>query len=229
MPLAIERSRRRKQTCRPLLSAPLLLLASCLVDSDKKCDENQEVRTGLLSGCVCAPDSVLNAEKNGCTECGEHEVVKEGACACEVGYARLSAGGPCTASMLGATCDAQTPCAPDFPYCAPGGYCTTSACTSSASCPGGYTCDTSGSPSYCIRPPTGLGNACSSPADCAGFEADYCGQSSCVVSGCASTVDCRDTYACCDYRALGAKDVCVPATALMNGKCPIIMTDPVVR
>ena len=55
------------------------------------------------------------------------------------------------------------------------GYCTKSDCTAgSDDCPGSYACNDRTDPSFCERPPTGLGTACSSNEDCQDFEASYC-------------------------------------------------------
>lgn len=73
-----------------------LAAASCIVD-DPPCGKLQHrVQSGYLAGCVCDDDTVPNADGIGCHACGEHEQVKAGACACEDGYARASAGAECT-------------------------------------------------------------------------------------------------------------------------------------
>jgi hypothetical protein len=211
------------------LLAPLSLFG-CIVDPDHACDENQTKLVADFGGCVCAPGSVVNPGKDGCTPCGENEEVKNGACACKTGFARPSATEACSASQQGANCSASTPCNGDFPYCAAAGYCTKSGCATNADCSlGGYACESTASPTYCSRPPVGQGKACSTPADCAGTEATYCGMGACLVTGCASTTKCHGDYACCDFTSLGAADFCLPASALSGGKCPVTNADPVTR
>lgn len=211
-----------------LALATLALVGGCLVDTDERCDENQTVLEGDFGGCVCAPGSVLNAAKNGCTKCGAHEVVKENACTCETGFARLTPGGECSASQLEAACSATAPCGGEYPYCAAPGYCTKGTCAASSECPAGFACELKASPVYCSRPPTGLNSVCDATTPCTG-EANYCAMGACAVSGCATTKTCHGDSACCDYTSFGLADICIPGAKLMAGKCPGTGTDPVVR
>lgn len=212
-----------------LLPAALALWAGCIVDSDNPCRENEIKLEGDIAGCLCAPGAVPNADGSGCVLCGANEVVKSGKCECDVGFARAG-DGSCLRSELGAACGATMACGSEFPFCAPGGYCTKQGCTSSSECVGsGYWCDTSTSPSVCTRPPTGLGKSCMTSADCAGQEANTCAQMTCAVGGCATTVKCFADTVCCDFTAFGIGDICIPPTSLAAGKCPGTMADPVVR
>jgi hypothetical protein len=211
------------------LAAPLVL-AACIIDSDNPCGPNQHESEGGFAGCVCDPGAIVDADKTGCTLCGANEEVKQGACECKGGFARPAAGQACVASQQGAACTANSGCGGDFPYCAPQGYCTKSPCSSNADCTlGGYACETTASPAYCSRPPTGQGKTCASAADCAGLEANACMGGACLVSGCKTTTRCHGSWACCDFSAFGMADVCVPDTQLSGGKCPGTMADPVTR
>ncbi|HEY6878078.1 MAG TPA: hypothetical protein VI299_08655 [Polyangiales bacterium] len=205
-----------------------LALSGCIVD--KPCDANEIDRSGRYGGCECAPGSVLNADKTECLPCGANEEVQQGACVCKTGFAKPSADAACVASQQGAACSGPSGCSGEFPYCAPGGYCTKSPCAGDNDCTvGGYACETSASPAYCSRPPTGQGKSCMTSADCAGTEATACLQGACLVAGCAKTTRCHGSWACCDYTSFGAADVCLPPSALSAGKCPGTMADPVTR
>jgi hypothetical protein len=207
-----------------------LLLPGCFVDQDQPCGENEIEHTGeeglnFIKGCTCAPNTVRNPNGIGCSACGENSSIVGGTCTCNSGYARVTTDGPCVKSELGAACSASTPCGPEFPVCAAGGYCTTSGCATSEDCKGGYACDTSLSPPTCIRPPTGQGLACQSAASCAGFEASYCANSTCAVTNCKSgATKCFPGTACCDYSGFGLADICAPLT---DGKCAGTMAPPV--
>lgn len=197
--------------------------AGCVYDANDRCSANE-----VLDGkkCVCVAGAAMT--DHGCVLCGEHEVPTAGECVCADGYMRSGANATCVPvpTALGAACDTTaTPCSdPTYDFCQPiattQGYCTTSGCASSADCVGGYACDTTASPAYCKRPPTGLGQACQSAADCASYEATYCEAvqtHECMVEGCTlSPDDCFEGYECCDLTALGlAKTLCVPV-----GGCP---------
>ncbi len=134
---------------------------------------------------------------------------------------------PCTLrpAALGAACNTTTtPCTdPVYSYCASAagadGYCTKSGCASSAECEG-YACKTTEAPAYCQRPPLGTGQACTSPADCAGTEATYCDwymTHACLVEGCTvSPNNCYEGTDCCDLTQFGVpKPICVA-----KGACP---------
>jgi hypothetical protein len=174
------------------------------------------------SGCVCKSGHGRSTPAEACAPCGANEVTDlTGACICDAGFARTSPQEACAAitSGPGASCNASTPCSdPSFSYCraAEGteGYCTSQACTTSANCSTGYTCDLAASPSFCARPPTGLGNPCTSDADCAGNDATYCDlfvTKGCLVQGCSLSPDnCPEGYECCDLSAyMIPKPLCV--------------------
>jgi hypothetical protein len=211
----------------------LAALTGCLVDTNNPCDANETVLKADFGGCVCSVGSVPNETKDGCVPCGANEVVASGACACSAGFARLTAGGVCTLSQLGASCSDASGCAGDYPYCSPGAsdrYCTRS-CTASTDCPAGYACESALAPAYCSRPPRGQGDVCDvaqNSADCTS-EADYCAQGHCLVSGCASTTTCHGDWVCCDFRSVGAKDICIAPSGLVDGHCPATGAAPVTR
>ncbi|HEX2679105.1 MAG TPA: hypothetical protein VHM19_20790, partial [Polyangiales bacterium] len=98
-------------------------------------------------------------------------------------------------------------------------------CKSSADCDTtvDYACNDRVSPSFCERPPRGLGTSCASDADCAGFTASYCEALSshvCLVNECKADPDrCHGDWACCDIALLGGS-ICVPPSEVMNGMCP---------
>ncbi|MET0341221.1 MAG: hypothetical protein ABW252_09470 [Polyangiales bacterium] len=218
-----------------LWATSALLLASCIVDDENKCGANQvESDVKHVSGCICAPNAIPNADGIGCTACGANASVQNGACTCNTGFAQVTAGGACVASQLAAPCSATAPCAGEYPFCTPTGYCSTSGCTSSAQCPGGYTCDTSGATSFCRKPATGQGAACTAAGnECAANDAKFCAlqgpAGTCAVSGCKTTKGrCDVGFACCDFGAFGLTDFCLSEAALSGGKCPGTMADPVV-
>ena len=85
-------------------------------------------------------------------------------------------------------------------------------CEVDADCGGGYLCDTRKSPSVCVRPPIGVGEACQDHADCADFEATYC--VTLMMGGCALECsvaeDCVPGDTCCDLSAVGLAKLCTP-------------------
>lgn len=200
----------------------LTLASGCLYESGDRCDSTQ--RFDAASGvCVCQENTVPG--EHGCESCPEHEVPQGPSCVCSDGYARPAEGGACALipDTLGAACDPSAPsCAPEYPTCHPlddtTGYCTAE-CTTSGECSGGFVCDTSSNPSYCQRPPTGVGHTCSSSADCAGFEATYCETLQahvCLVQGCTKSPNtCFSGNDCCDLTMVGLPTLCVP-----TGTCP---------
>ncbi|HSU41720.1 MAG TPA: hypothetical protein VLJ38_19210 [Polyangiaceae bacterium] len=125
---------------------------------------------------------------------------------------------------LGSPCSTSEPCAdPTFGVCAPGadgsGYCT-NACAAAEDCSGGYACNTSAAESFCERPPSGTGKACTSDADCTGTESTYCDlfvTHACLVQGCTvSPNNCFSGTECCDLSAFGVpQPICVA-----EGGCP---------
>ena len=201
----------------------VLLLGGCVYDSSARCDEGQVLFDDLR--CVCAEGSALGA--HGCVPCGEHEVAGESGCVCADGYSRASAEATCELSVTarGNACSAEMPCTdPVYNHCQAGaggaGYCTSSGCTSSADCGGGYACDTAVSPSICRRPPLGADQSCTSSADCEGTEATFCDAvitHSCRVEGCSlAPDDCFEGTECCDLSGFGVPlPICVA-----QGGCP---------
>jgi hypothetical protein len=120
---------------------------------------------------------------------------------------------------LGDDCDADHACT-DAVYdtCAEtstGSFTCTRACVTDDDCPAAYTCADWEPEPYC-RVFTGVGVACDGPADCAGFDADLCGEGTCAVDGCTVGIDeCPRGTECCDLSQYGVGTVCVPL-----GACP---------
>jgi hypothetical protein len=194
---------------------------ACVFDPSDRCGPN-EVIYGDNERCVCVEGAALTPA--GCVLCGEHEMPGGTGCVCAPGYTRAPGETACEAEplALGAACT-QTCDDPTFNHCElnsqGSGYCTSTGCTGD-DCSGGYACDTGVSPSVCRRPPTGAGQSCTSPADCAGTEATYCDSfmtHSCIVEGCSlSPNDCFTGSECCDLSQFGVpKPICVP-----TGGCP---------
>lgn len=213
-----------------------LLIASCVYDPDDRCDPGQRVERDL---CVCL-DGMIPAEV-GCEPCGEHETANGNVCECDDGFERSEPEGPCeevsdetepdcgpdagsceqVSTELGDNCDpaADEPeCAGDYAYCQASefdvGYCTATGCGGDDDCVGGYLCDDRESPSVCVRPPVGEGDACESDEDCEGKEASYCVtlmDAGCRVDGCtAPDVGCAPGTVCCDLESVGLAQLCVP-------------------
>jgi hypothetical protein len=127
----------------------------------------------------------------------------------------------------GAACNTATPCQnTTHNYCnstlGGSGYCTTTGCTSSKDCGGGYYCDLAVSPSICRQPPTGEGTPCKSPADCAKSEANFCElyvSKTCLLAGCSESLNnCDDTHICCDFAWMGLPSLCIDKV-LSGGVC----------
>jgi hypothetical protein len=205
-------------------AAGILLLCRCVYDPDDRCDPGQ-VFNG--SACVCPAGAVMQGGGL-CVACGANEAPSGNSCECATGFSRPSADAACAPNPanVGTACDTtSTPCTdPVYGYCqvvaGTSGYCTIAGCASSQECTAGYQCDTSGSPSYCRRPPSGLDAPCTSSTDCAGFDATFCDTYSsrqCYVQGCTMSPDnCFPGYACCDLSSLGfASTLCLP-----EGSCP---------
>jgi hypothetical protein len=213
----------------PRISAVSLLLAfvgvggasGCLYDAGNRCDSGQKYdpSSGL---CLCAGNTV--AGDHGCVACGDHEIAQNDACVCEAGYQKPSGATVCAIipTGLGNACTADKDCNVDPTYdtchaSGDSGYCTNAGCASDSDCTGGYACNTSGSASFCQRPPTGQGMACTSSDDCAGTEAPYCltiQAHLCFVECSLTGNDCFSGYECCDLAALSSglipQQLCVP-------------------
>jgi hypothetical protein len=193
------------------------LLLGCLYDADDRCSPGTVLVGETV--CVCTEGSVLTDE--GCVVCGENEVAGSGGCVCAAGFSRSSEGAPCqaAASALGLACDASSaPCTdPTYNVChvtsGTSGYCT-EGCASSGDCDGGFACDTTATPAYCRRPPTGAGQTCSADAECAGTEATMCEtfmSHQCVVVCDVAAPDCFPGMTCCDFTMFGAPaPFCLP-------------------
>jgi len=151
-------------------------------------------------------------------------------CECDSGY--LLVGNACEQtkkSSLGKSCKSDDDCKdPAFPYCAnadQAGYCTKPDCKTSAECDTtlDYGCNDRESPSFCERPPEGLGKSCSDDTDCEGGVATFCEALSshvCVVNECKSDPNkCHGDWVCCDIAVLGSS-LCVPPSELVDGACP---------
>jgi len=185
----------------------LLSVSSCLYDSSNRCDTGQKFDSdaGL---CVCDAEQNLVAGEMGCVACAENEVAANDACSCAPGFTRVAAGSPCTdvPPGLGADCTKDADCVEAlFPTChkaGDSGYCTSTGCSATSDCFGGYACDTSAETPFCLRPPIGSGMSCSSDDDCAGTEATYCETFKthvCYVRDCSLTQnDCFPGKECCD-------------------------------
>ena len=195
--------------------------SACVYDASDRCGPNQVMYEDLR--CVCDEQSALTA--TGCELCSGDEVPGATGCVCKPGYARPDAEGECVPvpTGLGAACDVAAPlCDAEFSHCEASavgsGYCTSTGCTSSDECAGGYACDATVTPSVCRRPPVGLGKSCASAADCAGTEATYCDTfktQSCQVEGCSlAPNNCFSGFECCDLSAfMVPQPLCVPQGA----------------
>lgn len=224
--MLFELAKRAKQC---LWGAPLAIgvLPACLVDLDARCGEHQHYDSAQ-GVCLCDADAELVG--NACVLCAEHEVGSPDGCVCVDGYVRPTATDGCQAlAGLGEDCSSDAECGEaEYAYCrleagASSGYCTARDCAGGAACPGDYSCNAREAVSFCQRPPSGLGQACSSSDDCAGNEASYCETvvaKSCVVNGCASDPDkCYGDWVCCDIGLL-SQSLCVPPSQLEAGNCP---------
>lgn len=207
-----------------------IALSNCIIDDDEKCGEGQvyveQDNSGLSSAmCVCAPGSTPTEDGKGCIRCGRNESVQMGKCACKPGFAKTSEDGDCEKAAVGTACTADADCSEPFAHCATDGaakYCTAKDCTAT-SCPTGYTCQPSASPSFCEKLPEGLGASCMSNDDCTGG-AKYCEtmqSKTCIIAGCASgDVKCPGSFGCCDLNSLlPGFSVCTPPASLPDGKC----------
>ncbi len=204
---------------RPRISAVGMLLAfaslggasSCLYHSSDRCDPGQTYNSeaGL---CVCDEKQNLIAGDHGCIACGDNASAKDDGCHCDEGYTGDGFTCKLTPAAQGITCKTNADCQDKvYDTChlsGDSGYCTNTGCTAvdDPACTGGYACDLSASPAYCVRPPDGAGNACKSNDDCMGTEATYCetfNAHSCFVQGCSLTDnDCFPGKDCCDLSTL---------------------------
>jgi hypothetical protein len=202
------------------------ILAGCIVDESPRCGDHQVVDSNGY--CKCAAGFVANATMGRCDPCGANEEARGGKCECVMGWSRPT-GGACMQIPTGSPCDTKSmPCTdPAYPVCHPltasgtAGYCTKTGCTMASDCNMGNACVTKVTPSYCRRPTTGQGKACTSAKDCMGTEATYCEAfmlKQCLVENCSvSDPDaCFPGSTCCDLTKLGLpKTLCIP-----TGTCP---------
>lgn len=218
-----------------VVASSFALPVACLYDADHRCGAGQTFVPGKngLEACICPDDAALNAQGNGCVECGPNEQGAGTACTCVAGFGRSMATGKCEAlsAELGRTCNSESnPCGDEtYSYCAMNasgadGYCTTSDCSKDEDCGEGYACELSVTPSYCSAPPTGQGEACGTSADCSEYQASYCEaftSKRCLVENCVSAdVTCHGAWVCCDYRDLLGVSICIPPESLDQGECP---------
>jgi hypothetical protein len=205
--------------------ALLALLSACYVDPDQRCGDHQEY-DGMR--CICADGYGLVGTE--CLKCGKHEEGSLSGCACSEGYLRLTAEGPCEeAGGLGTECAKDADCLDArYPHCRAaddGGYCTKLDCETSDDCDTSvdYACNTREDPSFCERPPAGLGTMCTDTADCDGFAADFCESivsKVCLPGGCKENAEqCHGDWVCCDITVLG-NSICIPPAELESGACP---------
>lgn len=222
------------------LTVSLALLSvvngACLVGDDK-CGDHQRQIAGTYS-CECEPGYVASPLGYGCDACGANEDSAAGKCVCKTGFTRAVDGAACqpvVGSVLGSSCSGSQPCVGDNGFCAtaePSPYCTTTGCTRSTDCEVNWRCDKSGAQSYCRKPPSGLGEACSGSSDCAGKEATYCSSTirACLVNDCAQAkVSCPNGSFCCDLTMFVGQSLCLSAEALSNGNCPFSSMPPVMQ
>jgi hypothetical protein len=220
---------RHRKKAIPLRLLPLLVLfpVGCLVDLDQRCGPDQRYDPESHR-CACDDGHALVG--NRCLACGEHELATPDGCRCEPGYLRASDDEPCEENdTLGKACASDDDCPdPTYGYCAPdaaspGGYCTASGCSASTGCEGDYACNGLGDPSFCERPPSGVGHACNSDDDCADFEASFCETvvaHQCLVHDCKpDPTRCYGDWVCCDIGLIG-QSLCMPPTELEGGNCP---------
>jgi len=204
------------------------LTPACLVDLDDRCGEHQRY-DAELAHCVCSGDYALAG--NQCVACGENETGSADGCVCVDGFSRATPEAACAElAGLGQGCESDAQCGDaDYGYCyieteGATGYCTAPDCSTGADCPTDYGCNTRHSPAFCERPPQGLGQKCSSSADCEGNVASYCEtvqEHACVVNDCKPDPNkCHGDWVCCDIGLL-SQSLCVPPTALEDGNCPV--------
>lgn len=226
----IERAQRApRRSIGLLLTTASLAVSGCLIE-DHKCGKNQRVSVGALLSCQCEPGFVLAPEGYDCVSCPENSTASaSGACVCNPGFGRQGPGDPCLpveGSFAGAPCSETDPCSPPAGECATAEsepYCTTE-CTRPAECPENWRCRPSGGRSLCVKPPTGLGEACTSSADCAGKEAGYCevvAAHACLPNECLRDLSvCPSGFSCCDLTSYLGTSLCVVESFLTGGLCP---------
>ena len=217
----------RAHWCALFIPLAALFVPACLVDLDSRCGDHQhyDAEQGV---CLCSGDYALSG--NICVSCAEHETGSPDGCVCAEGFFRATPDAACEElAGLGQECASDADCGDsDYGYCyleaggAPG-YCTAPDCTTAADCPTDYGCNARETPTFCERPPSGIGVACSSSADCDGYAASYCETVSahaCLVNDCKPDPNkCHGDWVCCDIGLL-SQSLCIPPDQLEAGSCP---------
>lgn len=195
----------------------------CLYDPQDRCSAGEVLAPDGFR-CVCGEGFAWTAA--GCVACAEDEVPGPSGCACAEGLVRSSPEAACEAvpSALGRACNPSGATCAEAPYdychvtTGTAGYCTQRGCVSSGECEAGYACNSAATPSYCERPPRGMGQACASAADCAGTDATWCDTfmtHTCIVQGCSvAAQNCFGGGSCCDLSQFGVpQPLCLPPGA----------------
>jgi len=201
---------------------------ACLVDLGHRCGENQHYDAENVN---CACDADFELVDTTCMPCGDNEVSSPDGCVCEDGFSRATPDAACEAlAALGQDCKSDADCGDArYGHCQllsgeTVGYCTSTDCSTAGDCPTDYGCNTRTSPTFCERPPEGLGNACTSSADCEGHAASYCETvqaHACLVNDCrADPNKCHGDWVCCDIGLL-LQSLCIPPDQLEDGACPV--------
>jgi hypothetical protein len=199
---------------------------ACLVDLDQRCGEHQHYDPEQAN-CACNLDYTLT--DGVCVPCGENETSSSDGCVCVEGFTRATPEAACEAlAGLGQACQADADCGDErYPHCrleAELGYCTGRDCGTAADCPTDYGCNTRTTPSFCEKPPEGLGQACSDSQECEGYAASYCETvqaHACLVNDCQPDPSkCHGDWVCCDIGLL-SQSLCLPPDQLeSDGSCP---------
>lgn len=204
------------------------MVGGCLYEGSDRCGEHQYLDNNV---CVCDSGYRLNTTSNLCEPCLEHQVVRANVCVCDTGYAWDDTTQLCVIGTTGQgdACASSADCShAESPVCIltttprthETGYCSVEGCNDTTLCAGGYQCASESSPSFCARPPTGMGQTCASQADCADTAATFCDTFSshnCAVADCTlDPNDCFYGYRCCDMSAYAAMGIpsrmCLPET-----------------
>ena|SRR5687768_123335 len=200
---------------RALLVGLCAALASACMSDSERCGPNMTYDAEHVT-CLCAANAV--AVEGGCRACADDEVVVGESCACAPGQAKNEANVCAVVAGLGDPCGASQACTDaTYSYCAPAtagssASTCTKTCASDADCGAAHTCATWEAQPYC-REFSGVGESCTSQADCAGFDAAGCDTfqtHACLVVGCAlDKDDCPRGNTCCDLSAYGAGTACM--------------------
>ncbi len=199
-----------------LLASCILFFAGCYQGGEDRCGENQTY-SGSTQTCECVEGAIV--EDGACALCGENTAIVDNTCVCALGYAADETGACVEVpSGLGFDCSADSDCTnPDYSHCQDDvdgtNYCSAQNCSADDDCAAGYACAVWETPSFCERPPTGMGDTCAAPEDCTG-EANLCESQAlnmCITTGCdVADNDCPVGYFCCDISAFGGSTICAP-------------------